>query len=466
MLDKGFFHEENNLLKSETLEQFKARWLFDCQDARAVMRQMREISGPNPNAFVQWLVRMQVAFFNADFRLTSSGELKKTESWLEARQLYPFEKLARDIWNEYILCANAVVFWRGEPSGPRNGPKPPPESRIDGLPLVTVFDTERVRYSNDFGTELVWITPARRKLTDDERDMLGKRYADAIEEGKELKLDQNKGEFFKVLTTAKKGSGFAMPRWKSIIFDLAILELLRVGDWNGAWARRKIVRHTSAGHEIRFGQLAGGPDFFAKKKFVQNWVKEVNKINGYSELATNFDQIIKYVFLEAGFFDVGIYAAVQERLDHFAGAIGMMMRKESNQMPYLMSMFRAEGFAERDIVGGFIRQIVNDPNFHGREAPPPAALLPQWDDTIFFNEKMLMAWLSFAYQNGFASPQTMRRYLRLMEKSENERMREAHARGEDYEPVFEPKQGLLGGAGGGENDVSQGGEGRPPKRER
>lgn len=453
---------DRNTLFNETIDEFKNRWLFDCDDNKDVMRQCRGLAGKKPNVFVQWLIRMRIAFYNADFSLTSEGKVKETADWLSGHAAYPFGKLSRDIWTEYQVTSNAIAFWRGSPNGARNGPQPPPESKIAGLPRVTIFDSEQVRFTNDFGVNIVFITPARRKLTDDEKAALGPRYAKAIEDGKELKLDPRKGEFTKVLTTAKVGYGLGMPQWKGIMQDLAILELLKIGDWNGAWARRKIMRHTKKGHESQYGNSAGSPDYFMKPEVAKKILKALDSKNGYAELISNFDQIMEYVYLGAEFFDAKVYEAIEMRLDRFAGAIGMMMRESANQSPYLMSIFRAEGLAERDIVGSFIRDIVNDPDFQG-DQKPPAALMPQWDDTIFFNEKMLIAWIGFAYQNGFASPQTMRRYLRLSEVNENELMKAARTHSDDYQPIFEPKQGLLGP----ENDGGAAGAagGRPAKQD-
>lgn len=450
-----FEFKEVQSLFTESVDVFKLRWFVGVDDVRQVQRRCREMAETKPNPFVQWLIRMHVTFYNRDFQVTTDGDLDKTQKWLDAHANYPFKKLSRAIWREYEICSSVVAFWR------ENSESFPDTTRIDGLPQITIFDCERTRYQNDFGVESVFVTPERRKLSKIEKAALGPRYADAIENGTELQLDPKLGERFKVLTTAKVSSGFGMPRWKAAFDDLAILDLLKIGDWNGAWARRKLVRHTAKGHEISQGPQQGSPTFFLDVKYAKKLLDTLNKSNGYSELITNFDQVMKYMYVDPEFFDPKVYESVELRLDRYAGAVGMMMRESTTPSPYLMPVFRAEGLEERDVVGSFIEEIMNDPTFYGKAAPP-SRLLATWDPTIFLNEKMLMSWFAFAYSNGIASPQTMRRYMNFQAKSESELIRDAKAHREDYEPVFEPKQGLLQDNGDG-TGTAPGGDGRPTK---
>jgi hypothetical protein len=444
------FAEVQQVFK-ETVEGFKNKWLFDITDKSEVMKQCRKMTDDDPHPYLQWLIRQRLAFYNSGFKLESEVGKKDTQGWLDKHANYPFGKLARDVFREYQVTSNVVAFWRSEAADNRRTrvDRKSDAGFIEGLPRVTIFNCEDVRYSNDFGVEQLWITPKRRKLSDDEKAALGPRYAAAIEEGKELKLDPKYGERFKVLTTAKMGNGFGMPDLKAIMGDLAILELLKLGDWNGAWARRKILRQTKKGHEITGGDRQGSPDYYFNPAYGKKLKKALNDQNGFMELIGNFDQDLAYVFLEAAFFDPKLYEAVEMRLDRYVGAMAMMMREGKLQSPFLMSLFRVEGLAERDLVGGYLASIFNDEFFYGSGDAPPQRILPTWDEGVFFNEKMLIAWMGFGLQNGIISPITMRRWMRVSDRGETELMKLAHTNGKDYEPVFEQKQGLLDAPEGG-----------------
>ena len=436
------FQEVQGLF-SETPGEFKSRWLFDNTNPKEVMAHSRKIIETKPHPFVQWLVAARLSFYNAGFTLGSATGQKATADWLKQRSAYPFARLARDVWKEYQICSNVVAFWKQN--------KADDTSRIAGLPRVTIFDCDRVDYTNDFGVEIVSYTPIRRKLTPEEKRALGPRYADAIENGKKITLDPRLGEMSKVLSTAKSGYGLAMPRWRAIMDDLAILDLLKIGDWNGAWARKKLLRHGKKGHDVvGHGPLAGQPVYFFRPEFGKKLTKLLNDTPGFSELMTNFDLDLSYNFLSADFFENKVYAAVELRLDRWAGPLGMMMREGTTPSPYLMPIFKAEGTAEREIVGDFLADILNDPSFVGKEKAPSQRIIPQWDDTVFFNEKMLLGWFQFAYQNGLMSPQTCRRFLALSDEGETESLTDAHTRADDYTPVFEAKQGLLSEVAGGQ----------------
>lgn len=445
-------------LHINSLVDFRARWLCDTKDPTNVMRKCRQLVDERQNDFCDFFVRIKRQFFNAGFEIYTSTKKEKTKKFQEKAASYPFAALARDVWNEWLTCSNVVAFWR-------TADKVPAEQLIDGLPLVTILNCEDVDYRNEFGVERVKIKLTPRKLSAKENKELGPRYAKALEEGGWLELDREEGENWRVLTTAKLGNGFGMPRFKAVFDDLSARELLKIGDWNGAWARKKLMRQMKKGHEIKDGPLAGMPEHFYTAKFGKALFKALQGQTGFIEMLTNFDMIFEYVFLNPDFFDPKIYKSIEERLYRWGGAAFLMLR-EGNPNPNLTKVFQAEGLSEREIIGPFIEGILNDPTFIGKTPRGMETLRVRWDEWIFFNQAELRQMITFGLQNGILPPQLAQRALRIDTEEHLELMQEAIDKRELWTPAFEAKQGMAAGeaglAGGGNNGGDAGATGGRP----
>ena len=454
--------QDQLLLQISTLADFRARWLFDNQSPREVIRKCRELIDKRTNDFCDFVTRTKLQFFNAGFEIWTPTKKEQTQRFIDNAGNYPFADLARDTWKEYLTCSNIVAFWMDKAKATQ-------PQLIDGMPRVTILNADDVEFHNEFGIESVKIHLKSRTLTAAEKAALGPRYARAIEQGKMLELDRALGENWKVLSTAKLGNGFGMPRWRAVFDDLAARDLLKIGDWNGAWARKHLVRHGKKGHLIQHGALAGMPEYFYNPKFGDKLVKKLQSATGFMELVTNFDLLFEYVYLNPDFFDPKVYKGIEDRLTKWAGAC-MLMLREGNPNPNLSKIFQAEGLAERELIGRFLEGILNDPTFRPKGQPRGMEdLQVRWDEWVFFNQDELRQMITFGIQNGIMSPQSVQRAMRLDSDEQMALMTEAIKKRDQFTPVFEAKQGMAAGEAGIVSTANNGGDagaagGRPVKQ--
>jgi hypothetical protein len=440
-------------VQGRTMEDFRQRWLLDLRDTKSVMKRARALI--QDNDFCDYVFRMKMQFFNAGFEIYSSEKLDATQRFLRSAADYPFANLSRDVWTDYLATSNVVAVWLSRD-------RATPEQLVNGIPLVTVMNAEDVEFNNEFGVESLKIRLKQRKLTEAEKRRLGPRYARAIEEGGLLELSREDGENWKVLTSTKLGGGFGMPSWKSVLDDLATRDLMKIGDFIGAGARKQLIRHGQKGHKITDGPLAGMPEYFYRPSYGKKIIKAIQDRKGLLDLMSNFDLVFAYVFLDPKFFDATVFKAVEDRLAKWAGACVLMLR-EGNPNPNLSKAFQAEGFAERDVVGRFLASILNDRSFLPESLPRGLPRLKvRWDPWVFFDAEQLRQMITFGLQNGLMPPQTAQRALRLDPEEQAQLMREARKNREDHTPVFEAKQGM--GLAAATNDGGDAGAlgGRPP----
>ena len=265
-----------------------------------------------------------------------------------------------------------------------------------------------------------------------------------------MTIDSRQGEYFKVLTREKLGNGLGVPRLKQIITQISTYDLLQLADWSGAFQSKTLIRQFKKGHLIQSGEQAGKSTHFVTKAQAKNILAAIKNKTGAFDLVSNFDLEIVYSFLSAAFFDVKKYAGVVEQMELWAGPAALM-RRGGNVSPNLMDMFRAEGMADRRLVGMFIESILNDPNYCPGDAKSGAAggdLQVKFNGRTFLNTKMLLEWIRLGVSNGLAAPQTCTEALGLDTEEEGDLMVEAAKKPKRYTPVFEAKQGMSGPGGG------------------
>ncbi len=390
------------------------RWGGVClSDRTSVQGMARMLEGEN--SYFQTIVGHRRRYYGAGFALVNgAGEN-------DQKGTAKFSRLVKDVWMEYTLTDSAVVFWR------KGGPP-------------AVMNSEDVEYDNRFGREKVTLKLGKQRLNAQLRRSLGTKLSDALENtGKLVVEDGGDGDLFcRVLTAAKAGAGLAMPRVKAALMDLAIAEMLRLGEVNGAAARRTLFRHSKKGHEIKQGNLAGQPLHFFKSAFGKALIKTLQTMPGVGEFISNFDLSFDWVYLPAEFFDAKVYEAVDGRLAMWAGGAGLLAavkNKQDGNFETALDSLRQEAMAERGAVGTFLTEIISEMGGAGDIG---------WDWSIFFSGKELKSFVSQASTNGHMSPQTAREWLHLDDKRESMRMRAAKDRKDDFTPPFEAKQGLLG----------------------
>lgn len=403
-----------------TADAFLSKWQATTVKDR--FKKARKIC--ESNSFVQDVLYLKLAFFNMGFAVTGMDGVESASG-------YDFGQIARDVWNEFLLCDNVVAFWRARGEG-------------EPLPVVTIFDCEQVEYSDAFGLNQVKLTMEASKLDAGRRRALGDRYAGAIESGKPITLNRKDGECWKVLKIGKRGKGLISPRIYSVFEKLSALELLEIGDWAGAWTMKNVIRQIKKGHDIKTGPLAGQPLHFITKKVADAIKSEMRNKTGAHDAVTNFDIDILYKFLDPRFFDAKKYDGVIGRLKSWAGAVGQILDPQPS--PNVCEVLNAEMKMARGMVGPFLESIFKDPDFLGEEK---AAAKVIWDKYAAMPWKIRLELTRLGYTNGLLSPQTARGMFGFDDEEESALLLKAHENPKKYWPPFEAKQGFLNKSQGG-----------------
>ncbi len=382
------------------------------------------------NWFVEPVNRSRFNIYGAGFRFST----KKARDWAEANG-YDFQQIHDDLLWEYLYSSAVVALWR-------KNPEPGTIPRIE-VPALT--DVEVV---SEIGRNGIRITfPKNAKLEDSAKDRMGQKMFDAVKTGKPLTIYEE-DEFwdFKVMKSGKSRDPIQAPSITAILDDLDFIECVKVGDWNGAWSRREIIRQTKKGYSTNSGPNAGRTTNNAKIGDLNSILKKMQAIQGKYEMATNFDQDVSWITFLAEFFDKDIADSARSNLIHWGGLPAILMLRTESQIsgisaPMLMRLreevegFRA-GFAR------FLKSVFNSDSFKAN-FPDSPALIPQWSVKPLYSIKELTDLLVPAMK-GVVSPQTIREsFLGLDDESESALMLESHKNRDGYIPPHEANQGLL-----------------------
>lgn len=402
------------------------------------------------NDYVGGIHRVRLCYFSDGLRF--DNKKKKVKKWVKQATAAGLQlsRLDLDIWNEFILCDSAIVFWRT-----------PADGRV-AVPVV--LDCEMCEYSDALGFETLKVKPAKVKtLSAGQKAALGPRWVEALQAGKTIELDPSLGENFKVLTWGKLGKGLIWPRLGQILDKLGTRELLEIADFGAAWESGDIYRHISKGYEIKQGLHAGE----ARNHITAPQSKAIQRDNkakrGPRTAVTNFDVSIAWKFLDPKFFDAKKYEAVMAKLKTWGGPAALLY-EAGQTSPQLMSAFAVEGRRARSMVGPFLSSILNDPTFHG-DLEPPEELKVIWNPQSFLDTKMMLEWVRAGSASGLISPQTCRHALGVDNDDECALMKEALADPTGYRPVFEAKQGLLAAPAPGRPSDKPGASSQPTGQE-
>lgn len=412
-------------------------------DLKTVFKRCRELAWRNQ--FVSWACYFKKLLFFNGFRVMGVDEK------VAAKYLPQFRRIARDVFDEYLTNDNAIAVWM------QANTKDTEKGETPELPPVMVMNCENCRYDDTFGIPSLTIQfSGARKLSADRRNQLGPRYADALEKGGEITLDEEEGEYYRVLSSDKLGNGLGMPRLRAVFDLLSTLDLANKGDWNAFWTMKDVIRQIKKGHAITTGNLAGMPMHFLKKEEMAKILAGLSGKAGAYDVVSNFDVEIAYPTLEIEpkFLDPKKLGGVMEQLLQWLGPVGLLFKTtQGRALDDLIPVLNAEMTYHRAFVKDLLEEIFNDPAFISpggdEDVPGKADGVASPRITVEFNEltlvtfKNLLAYATMILTNGIASPQTTRRIMSLNEDEENALMKKAAANKALYTPVFEAKQGLL-----------------------
>jgi hypothetical protein len=346
------------------------------------------------------------------------------------------QRLNNDVWNEWLLNDNAIVFWI-EPEG-RQLPKP------------IVLDTEICNYNATIFGATLSIKVPQRKLSPKESESLSPRWRNAYASGSTITLDPEEGERFKVLKRSKVGDGLATPRLYCAYRLLRTLGHLHISDGNGAFHSRDVARVISVGRDMKFADALKQPMYFTLTKAEKQQIEKMMKtIRGAYNLTVDSKVKIDWQFMNPKFFEASKYKGTLEQLNLWGGP-GMQLL--STGQAWLVPFFAAEGRSDRSDVGMLLDGLLADPSFLKIKGVPKHRLKVGWNPSSFNDAALVLQRVQFAASQGVASIQTLRDVLGFGNEKESERLAAEKKKPESYVPGFEQKQGMLSGPVGRPTD--------------
>jgi hypothetical protein len=410
------------------VQKFRVNWY--ALERKALGRIARLVV--DRNWFASTVHKINKGLYGSGFRFQDP----QAQDWA-AGGTYPFKRVHDDILEEYLISDSVVAFWRTD-------------AAVGSLPVIEIPDMEDVDYSVLGGVPRIELTIQRNpKLSEVHRPAMGEAMWNAVRTGKRLciiKGDPASGFDFEILKAGKISKPIAAPALTSILDDLDFIEAVRVGDWNGAWSRREILRHTKTGYGVSSGPNAGTARNNAKYAEIQAILKAMKSIMGKTDVATNFDQDISWVAFSKDFFGAEMVEAALQRLIFWGGLAAILLLKTDSQITglsgFLTDRTRVQVEAFREEFSPFLASIFNAPSFRKNfpDAPP---LVPAWSVKPLYTGDALTKLATFYTTNAVVAPQTLREMLGIDDAVESARLRDAHTRREDFTPPYEPRQGLL-----------------------
>jgi hypothetical protein len=386
------------------------------------------------NWFASRVHETNCAVYGAGFRFKS----KTAAEWLSA---YPIQAVHDDCIHEYLVSNAVVALWRSDvPRGT--------------MPFIEVPDMETVDYEIVGGVPQITVKiPRQAKLRDDAKRVIGEKMFDAATRTGRLVIRKGRaaddGFDFAILKRGKSSAPVPAPSMTGVLDDLDFIECVRVGDWNGAYARREIIRLTKKGSGVSSGPNAGTARNNARYKDIQAILAAMKKIAGKADLATNWDQDTQWLVFAKDFFGADIVEAALRRLIFWGGIGAIAMLKTDSQMAGMSALLydtmrvSVEHFRAR--FAAFLRAILTAPTFLNGSSPPDD-LEPVWSVKPLYSTDAFVRLTTAMTTNAWLPPQVIREdWFGVDDEEMCDLMKAAHADREGYTPPYEPRQGLLPG---------------------
>lgn len=361
----------------------------------------------------------------------------------------------KEIAGHYLLTHNAVVNWWVDQS--------------DALARPLALDPAEVGFRNPGGIGQVRLADWTKalgggQLARDSFQEIQSKHQGWLTLGSDLEDDL--GLRFLVFSGADLGAGYAVPSLYAAVIDCAIVETLRMGDFNASFVSRDIPRQIKKGHEIKYSDLAGQPLYFLKGADVTRFKETLKDKIGAWDWITNFDVSMEFPFLDPKFYDAHKYDAAWSRLIEWAGPLATALRAGAGEAGAIaMGAARTEGMALRDQLRRHFIRLLNHPDYRGGPVPPDQRVDVAFNPLTWHGNREAREWLSFGLVNGTLSPQTCTETMGFDPEEEQERIKAARADKDSFTPVFEAKQGIVAGTLASQPSAEPAPNGRPPQGE-
>ncbi len=353
---------------------------------------------------------------------------------------YNFPDLVDDIMDEILVSSNVVCLWR----------------KGEKLPFVTVLDAEQVDYRSNGGMERIkvqytadGIMAADKKNEGKYRALLGDRMYEAIAKGKEIEIIKGLDEEwdFETLIGGKRRGVFCIPEMVPMLDCVDYVELMGVGDWNLAWARKDVIRMIKKGYPVTHGQGAGVNSVDITDTDIASLGEGFSGITGNINVPANHDVNPSYLLVGSENFDPKTMEVAWNKLLMYGGieavALFDSFSQQNGASPSLMRNARARAFRVRKDVEGLLNRIFAAPEFSplkwGGKSPNKSY---HWGVKSLYSMDEMLKLLSET-DNGIMSRHTAREMLGLDDTLEGDRLLMEHKDRARYAPPWESAQALL-----------------------
>lgn len=288
------------------------------------------------NWFVELICYLKAGYFN--FGLEILPESKKDEKKLEAHQKdkrknAELNRYIESVIGEFILQDTVVSFWREE---------------ANMSPYVLL--PENCRYSDAMGIEKmhVFFEYTKQDL-EDNSDSLSPEMIKRYSGRREVLLDEERDEYFQVLTRGLRGYGFGWPRLRTVTRTLSQNESMEVGESMLALAGRLVERTHRFGFEVKASANAmKQSDYLWKKPRAEAIQNFYTGRSGFVETTRQFDHYTEYIWVDPKYYDTRKWLTIIDRLVWWAGPLGfMIMAKQPNPNMIQIFMTEAQGFRDK-----------------------------------------------------------------------------------------------------------------------
>jgi len=351
-------------------------------------------------------------------RAVNEKDAEKIDKWKQ-KNAEEISRVTMDCWMSFLMLRNVICLWR------KTG-------------RVIIKPPESIGYSDEFGVEALTL---RHGLTGEQIEgMPGLSRAEKalLKTTQNLKLTHDSTVFFfKVLKEEPVGMGLGWPDMGTLFHACSLNESLLVGDRQLADAARSVYEQHLLGHEIKSGNHAGSPAHFMKKQRAEAVKKEIQSKKGHIQLATNFDHKI---VMGAGRpdpsqFDTKRYGQITEQMETWGMPFGHMLKGQIN--PYLMTLARQLGDTDRKRMRPYLTAVLQEALL----APAPITL--QWDDSCFWDSRMLLDLLKTGMAGGPISQESFLRLTLGNPSAEREaKLRDTALTPAMLEPAFDASHGV------------------------
>lgn len=366
------------------------------------------------NLMLRSISRGKLAFLNYGLKihcddaawLDQAGDLGRgisNETWIA--------NFTRDVWRSRLHFDNVPVVWASA-------------AAMDIPP--TVVDIEQTKYTNQFSIEsLQYTLPATALAEMRSQAMSGisgatknLRRAEQIKarldemllamgvENGVLVLDADsaeQGRNFRVWTQAPSGQGYDWPSLHACMQTVEAYAGMEFGELLLGMACDRVIRYHRLGHEIKSGNFAGSGRHFWSVQADAEITKKLKGKRGLLEMTGNFDHDMETWYPEWERWDARRWEGVQQRINYWAGPIGLLMgitsgSRNPGAIPAVVRMLETEVVEDRQNIGRFIEEVLS--------TALGKTISVKWGTGCFRDVRVWSEMLKFGASNGATSQTT------------------------------------------------------------